>query len=176
MPLNNFKEAREKVTIPGWTSSDELFLLFQCVETLQDNSLVVELGTAYGLTAAMMSLAGQQVITIDNYSEYPDITPDKVVENLKGFNVKIVEGHNTEVAKTFEDESIDLLFIDADHKYESVQADIKSWWPKIKKGGKVLFHDYGSWPGVTESVNESERDGLLIKQAQMQSCIYTTKI
>jgi predicted O-methyltransferase YrrM len=33
----------------------------------------------------------------------------------------------------FEDESVDFVFIDADHKYESVVKDIQSWLPKIKK-------------------------------------------
>lgn len=55
---------------------------------------------------------------------------------------------------------IDLLFIDADHDYESVLADIKAWSPYVKRGGLMVFHDYhrGDYKdvfhGVVKAVNE----------------------
>lgn len=38
--------------------------------------------------------------------------------------------------------SIDLLFIDAGHKYEEVCADYYAWSKFIKLGGIIAFHDY----------------------------------
>ena len=37
---------------------------------------------------------------------------------------------------------IHLLFIDGDHRYATVKADIANWTPKIVPGGVVAFHDY----------------------------------
>lgn len=54
----------------------------------------------------------------------------------------------------FEDGSLDLVFIDANHEYESVKSDIKLWQPKVKKGGILAGHDYALIPGVTAAVDE----------------------
>lgn len=36
---------------------------------------------------------------------------------------------------------IDLIFIDGDHHYATVRADIINWSPKVKVGGVMVFHD-----------------------------------
>jgi len=35
----------------------------------------------------------------------------------------------------------DIVFIDADHKYQGIKADIQVWLPKVKKGGILCGHD-----------------------------------
>lgn len=52
----------------------------------------------------------------------------------------------------FADASIDLLHIDGLHTYEAVKHDFETWYPKVKPGGIILFHDiearmkdYGAW-------------------------------
>ena len=52
----------------------------------------------------------------------------------------------------FDEDSIDLLHIDGLHTYEAVQEDFNNWYPKVKPGGIVLFHDvmarikdFGAW-------------------------------
>lgn len=46
-------------------------------------------------------------------------------------------------SKNFHDGSVDFVFIDGDHTYESVSKDINLWFPKIKAGGILAGHDYG---------------------------------
>jgi len=56
----------------------------------------------------------------------------------------------------FPNKYFDLVFIDADHRYEAVQDDINAWLPLVKKGGFLTGHDYGhkSFPGVKKAVDE----------------------
>lgn len=55
-------------------------------------------------------------------------------------------------------DELDLVFIDANHSYEAVCADIEAWSPLIKEGGILCGHDWdekgASWPGVHKAVVE----------------------
>lgn len=58
-------------------------------------------------------------------------------------------------ALLFPDESLDFVFIDADHRYAEVRADVARWWPKVKPGGTIAGHDYDEhWPEVKAAVND----------------------
>ena len=41
----------------------------------------------------------------------------------------------------FEDNTIDIVYIDDDHSSEQVEKEIKLWYPKIKKTGYMAGHD-----------------------------------
>lgn len=80
-------------------------------------------------------------------------------ENLIRKNVRDlvtdIKKNSWESAYEFDDESVDFVFIDADHKYESVVKDIQSWLPKIKKGGMISGHDFTQpSAGVKRAVEE----------------------
>lgn len=61
-----------------------------------------------------------------------------------------------EAARHYEDSSLDFVFIDANHKYESVKKDIAAWRPKVKPGGLICGHDYSQdYPGVMLPVCEA---------------------
>lgn len=70
-------------------------------------------------------------------------------------NVIIIRKTSEEAAKNFPDESLDIIFIDAKHDYDSVIKDINIWLPKVKVGGVLSDHNYGlNYFGVIEAVNE----------------------
>ncbi|QDT54273.1 hypothetical protein Pan44_23010 [Caulifigura coniformis] len=73
---------------------------------------------------------------------------------------RILREASPAAADRFDDHSLDFAFIDANHLYEAVCADITAWWSKIRPGGLLTGHDYGTgrdaegiW-GVKRAVDE----------------------
>ena len=56
--------------------------------------------------------------------------------------IKPVQFDSSAFAKSFQDRSVDFVFIDGDHSYLGVSKDINEWLPKIKPGGWMGGHDY----------------------------------
>ena len=50
---------------------------------------------------------------------------------------------------------LDMLIIDGDHSYDGIRIELDLWLFKVKHGGYILCHDYGSlnWPHVAEIVD-----------------------
>jgi predicted O-methyltransferase YrrM len=60
--------------------------------------------------------------------------------------------------------NIDVLFIDGDHSYEGCKADIDAWFPFVKEGGVIMFHDCDeSSPGVVQAVAEFVNTHAVVK-------------
>jgi len=60
---------------------------------------------------------------------------------------------SVEAAAFHDAESLDVVWLDADHSYEAVCADIDAWWPTVKPGGYLGGDDYlmeGVWKAVEE--------------------------
>lgn len=65
-----------------------------------------------------------------------------------------LKGYSWEAAKKVDDLSVDVVFIDADHTYESVKKDITAWAPKVRNGGILAGHDYRPGNPVAKAVDE----------------------
>jgi predicted O-methyltransferase YrrM len=52
--------------------------------------------------------------------------------------------------------TVDMVFIDGDHRYEVVVKDIKKAYELLAIGGLICGHDYDhpAWPGVRQAVTE----------------------
>lgn len=59
-----------------------------------------------------------------------------------------------DAAKKFEDNSLDFVYIDANHEGEFPLIDMRTWWPKLKEGGIMSGHDYIKVRGMKYSVRE----------------------
>ena len=99
----------------------------------------------------------------DTYNEnYDKNHVNKLYEiynrNLEKNNVRDIiydyKDYSWEVAKYFEDKSVDFVYIDADHSYDSVTKDIQSWYPKMKSGGIISGHDFNNAKSVEKAVRD----------------------
>ncbi len=57
-------------------------------------------------------------------------------------NCEIVRKTSMEAVEDFEDESLDFVYIDANHEFRYIAEDLCEWTKKVKKGGIVAGHDY----------------------------------
>jgi hypothetical protein len=125
---------------------------------------ILEIGTAFGRSAALMSFKAESVTTIDIF-ELDDYCEEvknnlfnyygEVKNNLSKYkNIKVIKGVSYDVVKTLEMNFFDFLFIDGNHEYKEVIRDFEVFYPIIKKDGYILFHDYHDiHPEVVEAVD-----------------------
>ena len=96
---------------------------------------------------------------IDAEAQRRDVK-NEFLSNMNKFcistNITLHHKTSEEAAKDVEDNTLDLVFIDAEHTYEAVLTDIKAWLPKLKTNGVMAGHDYAPpvFPGVVQAVTE----------------------
>ena len=86
------------------------------------------------------------------------LTRERAESKLSKFADKIVWiNKSSEEAINDIDEELDFVYVDGDHHYEAVKKDIELYYPKIKEGGMICFHDYDAPDdnnGVIQAVEE----------------------
>lgn len=161
-------------SIDGWFNMENEYL--ELLEQCPEGGTFVELGCFKGKSTSFIVTEiinrGRVVdfIAVDSFEGATNSTDNKEVQAYKGIsnieadfdtntahlyrNFEKIKALSHEAANLFEDNSVDVLFVDAGHSYESVKKDIISWLWKIKKGGIISGHDYNAWEGVNKAVNE----------------------
>lgn len=169
------------LAIGGWMSARELRWLAVQATTNPD---IVEFGSLHGRSSrALADHTDGKIWCVDPwrgdyYTEdgntiplstyvypyfisnmYDHINSDKCIP-IRGFSY------------SFElDRKVDMVFIDGDHRYETVVKDIKKGLDLLKSGGLLCGHDYGhpNWPGVKQAVDE-----LLSSDVEVEETIWWT--
>lgn len=85
--------------------------------------------------------------------------------------LKVVRMPSIRAAKMFWKNYFDLVYIDGDHRYDAVKADIEAWLPLVRKGGIIAGHDYlfrdgkgrRSVCGVKPAVDDYFREAVVEK-------------
>lgn len=145
------------------------------------NLIVAEIGVRIGEHALGMLevLDIKELYLIDHSAPYVDGTFNMtqkmqnksykmMFDNLKQYFSKttFVTRPSEFAATLFPNKFFDFIYIDADHKYNAVKSDLKSWYPKVKVGGYFGGHDYGRaiLRGVVMAVDEflEEHNKLII--------------
>ncbi len=147
----------------GWFESDEIERLRELTQKIPDNGIMVQIGVYRGKSVcALKDLILQKNLTVLAVDVFEcnelGIFKDEFEQNIKNFNlennVKTYMMTSVEASKYVSDKSVDLIFIDGDHTYDSVKLDIQSWEPKLKNDGIICGHDYDTWYGVKLAADE----------------------
>lgn len=165
--MNHFYK---NVNSENWFNYEDLYSLV--VNKFPDNSHFVEVGVWKGMSACYMAVEiinSQKNIKFDCVDTWEFVPTSKEIneeqfdklykiflENIEPVknNINIIKKLSWEGAELYNDESLDFVFIDAGHDYESVSKDLKAWSPKVKKNGIIAGHDYHYDCGVYPAVNE----------------------
>lgn len=72
---------------------------------------------------------------------------------------------------------VSFVFIDGDHGYDGVKKDFELWFPKVKIGGVMAFHDTTNWPGPKKVTKDHVYFSNHFKDVKFtQSITYATKV
>ena len=102
----------------------------------------------------------QLVHGTDYYQEF--------LKNVKSceLNIDSIVGDSIETAKTFEDNSVDFLFLDGNHDFPYVEDELREWLPKMKTNSIIAGHDYCSAAGIRMAVKNIFCDNVQFTKNQ----------
>ena len=165
---------RSWADIPGWTCARLLELYDEVAERWPDG-LLVEVGCAYGRSIAYLAkrAPNADITGVDTWAEHmggdnlpPDVFASLVAKGspadacaamLRDARalVHLRQAPSVDAAADWNEGEADFVFLDADHSYEAVHADILAWLPKVSPGGWLAGHDVNAhYPGVERAVRE----------------------
>lgn len=142
----------------------------------KQNIRMLEVGSCLGESSAVFAQNVGELYCIDAWdinmikwdfeiNRWKDKMPD--IEHIFDLvcneysNIHKIKGESLKEVNNFEDGFFDFIYIDAEHSYESVKADLLAWKSKTTKyiGG----HDYQmQFMGVVQAVNEIFNSPLAI--------------
>jgi hypothetical protein len=150
----------------GQLSLTEARLLEELVKSSDPTRPIIEIGTLFGFSTMVMTLAkqpAQRLITVDNYSWNPlgitpqahfETTSNRLAEATRDFSVTIQRQDKNEFYRTYSGPPPALFFCDADHSYEATKADLL--WAK-SVGATIICGDDYDHPvqrGTAQAVDE----------------------
>lgn len=138
----------------------------------------VEVGVLYGQSLAYL---GVEVINrdlpvtihaVDNFVGWPGVDQGEALRDKFSRNTAALRAWlgdrfqvhalpSVQASALFADGSCDVVWLDADHSYEAVKADIAAWWPKVRMGGYLGGDDW-AFRGVRSAVSEAFPQGYLL--------------
>ena len=184
--------------IQGWLADIEGYVLYRLARDGEGSGAIVEIGSWMGrstawLAAGSMARGRERVYAVDTFDGGTEIkTEDHSVlreqgttyytfeDNLERVglldHVEPVMADSRAAAARWDGGPIRLLFIDGDHAYEAVKADLEAWLPHVAPGGYVAFDDvHAHFPGVQRLTAEATADGGPLKRTLMVGKIWVTR-
>lgn len=149
----------------------------EMIEMLKERGVKigVEVGTDHGKYAEqlLVGIPGLTLYCVDPWSPYVEgeishdaVEMEHIYEEAKRrvtpYNGQLVRKTSMEAVRTFDNDTLDFVFIDGNHSYDYVLEDITEWYEKVKPGGIIYGHDYKVDPvndyGVIEAVEKFTMD------------------
>lgn len=151
---------------------------------LKEGVMIAEIGSWKGMSTAVITKTIKPfngvVFAIDHWQGSEGVPEHKQAEtndmlntfrhNMKTLglldSVRPVVMDSATAASIFKYATLDMVFIDADHRYSRVKQDIELWLPKLKQGGIIAGHDceekYTKFGEYIKTINEHlEEDYIL---------------
>lgn len=113
-----------------------------------------EIGVYKGEYTKQFLDAGIKMYAIDPWFDYPEYHNSRGQKRLNSqyeyakrilapyTNCTIIRKTSMEAVRDFPDESLDFVYIDANHLLKYVIEDICEWSKKVRNGGVISGHDY----------------------------------
>lgn len=167
--MNSFEKWR------GNSKKNSYFLGFIDLLTYLSNKLpnqdykMIEIGSYMGESTMLFASTGifSSIYSIDphdgdeEFNELFNYDWNFVIseynKNTRFFDcITHIKDFSYNVYNKFEDGSIDFIYIDGNHSYESIKQDLQLYLPKLKSNGIISGHDYfeGRWPETVTAINE----------------------
>lgn len=146
-------------------------------------SVIIEVGSWLGRSTSVFGKYakdnGATVIAVDWWRDNPDVglfvnrdsldVRKQFLKNMSELgldrNVASLAMHSSDASRLINDSSVDMIFIDADHRYSCVNDDIKSWYPKLKSRGIICGHDFEAFEYdedfIEVDVHEGRHHGVI---------------
>lgn len=167
------------LAVHGWTQAVQLRYLMAQVRALPDPSDIVEVGVWQGRSALAMAEAcrgtTKAVFAIDAWQDYDEggepIAQFLARHGVKSFEevyqaflhhrrrlalepwVVVMRTSSLKAAAAWKRGPVALVFIDGDHHYEAVTADLAAWVPRVRPGGLICGDDW-NWESVQAAVRD----------------------
>lgn len=119
-------------------------LLDLCKSYIKKSDLVVEVGCFSGVSSRVMALHCKSLHCVDPWSWDVVAKAEQMFDEILVDypNITKVKLTSVDASNKYDNHSIDLVYIDADHTYQSVVEDIMAWKAKVKPGGYIAGHDF----------------------------------
>lgn len=165
--------------IPGWFDFRDVY--DRIALTVPDGGKVVEVGCYKGRSAVYLAQRFEDFnrtpdfFLVDTFRGDADTGTgdfyDECRQNLEAADLdhlpRMIREESVDASALFEDGSLDAVFIDAAHDFESVKADLAAWRPKVKPGGILAGHDADSY-GVQKALADAH-----IEAGRVGRCWFT---
>jgi predicted O-methyltransferase YrrM len=161
-------------SLEGWFNMETQYL--ELLDATPEGGTFVELGCYKGKSTSFIGVEIHKrkrdinFFAIDSFQGATNSTDANEIKAYEGISeieesytynvspignkIKTIVSLTDKAAQYFNDEEIDVLFVDAGHSRDAVKADIEAWLPKMKPNGIMAGHDYTAWEGVNKAVTE----------------------
>lgn len=147
--IDTSKKAPYFVKLSRWKELPYLLADMECVEG-------VEVGTEGGKFAECLlrKIPQLKLHCVDCWEGYEGYRANmqsqqaeyyqKAIQRLAPYSDRcvLIKKYSMDALSSFEDESLDFVYIDGNHDFVNVTKDIDGWTKKVKKGGIIAGHDF----------------------------------
>jgi hypothetical protein len=98
-----------------------------------------------------LPVAPERIAEMTKNLKYARLNLEDIIAELNYKNITLLKSTSKIEINKFENNSVDLVFIDGDHSYNFVYNDMSSWIEKIKPGCTLCGDDFG-WATVKAAV------------------------